>query len=348
MNLQEMNQKEELVNCTFVKTVLMLIVVFFHSIVFWRGGWFDIIEPAESFLPYSILAQWLQSFHVYAFALVSGYLFYYVKYECRGYKNFSKFVKKKAARLLVPYYFISAVWAVPIGIYFFRYGVQDIIRDYIFGYSPNQLWFLLMLFWALIILFFLSDVIRKNAFVAIAAAVLFYGMSIAVGRIGGGYLQISTGCAYVPFLIAGFLIREYEPPLLQKIPVSLWIIGDILLLLGSKVLALKTGAVYTVIGLMGNLLLHMWGALMAFYVLQRLARVISWQENMLFGFLAKRSMVIYMLHQQVIYFALYFMNGRIAPAWLGIVIFLFSIAVSCLLATLLLRFQITRFLIGEK
>ena len=71
MNLQKTNQKEELVNCTFVKTVLMLIVVFFHSIVFWRGGWFDIIEPAESFLPYSILAQWLQSFQVYAFALIS-------------------------------------------------------------------------------------------------------------------------------------------------------------------------------------------------------------------------------------------------------------------------------------
>lgn len=156
---------------------------FFHSIVFWRGGWFGIIEPAESFLPYSILAQWLQSFQVYAFALVSGYLFYYVKYERGGYKNFPEFAKKKAARLLVPYYFISAVWAVPVGICFFRYGVQDISRDYIFGNSLNQLWFLLMLFWALMFLFCMSDVIRKNAFVAIAAAVLFYGMSEKSGCI---------------------------------------------------------------------------------------------------------------------------------------------------------------------
>ena len=31
MNLQEMNQKEELVNCTFVKTVLMLIVVLLNA-----------------------------------------------------------------------------------------------------------------------------------------------------------------------------------------------------------------------------------------------------------------------------------------------------------------------------
>lgn len=99
---------------------------------------------------------------------------------------------------------------------------------------------------------------------------------------------------------------------------------------------------------MENLLLHMWGALMAFYVLQRLARSISWKKNMLFEFLAKRSMIIYMLHQQIIYVALYFMNGRIDPVWLGIAAFLFSMTVSSLLATLLLRFPITRFLIGEK
>ena len=196
---QETYKKDELYNCTFVKTVLMVSVVFFHSIVFWRGGWFDIIEPSQGFLPYKLLAEWLQSFHVYGFALVSGYLFYYVKYERDGYKRFLNFVKKKANRLLVPYLFISVTWAIPIGIRFFHLGMTDVIRDYALGKSPNQLWFLLMLFWALLFLFLVSDIIKKSVVTAIIAAILFYGLSIVVGRIGGVFANIRRMRIYASF-----------------------------------------------------------------------------------------------------------------------------------------------------
>lgn len=192
MSSLETYKKDELHNCTFVKTALMVVVVFFHSIVFWRGGWFNIVLPSKDFLPYKVLAEWLQSFHVYGFALVSGYLFYYVKYEQSGYKSFPIFVNKKMRRLLVPYLFVSVIWAIPIGIYFFHYGIKDIVRDYILGKSPNQLWFLLMLFWASLFLFLVSDIIKRSAVTAIMVAVLFYGSSILIGYIGGGickYLQ---------------------------------------------------------------------------------------------------------------------------------------------------------------
>ena len=71
MMISQEIRKRELDNCTFIKTVLMIVVVFFHSIVFWRGEWFDIIEPVHDFQPYKILAKWLQSFHIYGFAWFS-------------------------------------------------------------------------------------------------------------------------------------------------------------------------------------------------------------------------------------------------------------------------------------
>lgn len=37
-----MNQK--LYNCVFIKSILMLLVILYHSTVFWNGNWFT-VEP---------------------------------------------------------------------------------------------------------------------------------------------------------------------------------------------------------------------------------------------------------------------------------------------------------------
>lgn len=63
-------------NCNFSKTVLMILVVFYHAIDFWTGTWFTCNLVFESkFL--GLLAEYIGSFHIYAFALVSGYIFAY-------------------------------------------------------------------------------------------------------------------------------------------------------------------------------------------------------------------------------------------------------------------------------
>lgn len=63
-------------NCNFSKTVLMILVAFYHAIDFWTGTWFTRNPVFESkFL--GLLAEYIGSFHIYAFALVSGYIFAY-------------------------------------------------------------------------------------------------------------------------------------------------------------------------------------------------------------------------------------------------------------------------------
>lgn len=75
-----MMDERELQNCTFVKTILMILVVAGHALDFWTGEWFTESPVFES--PFcDLLSRWINSFHIYAFALVSGYIFRYIKYE---------------------------------------------------------------------------------------------------------------------------------------------------------------------------------------------------------------------------------------------------------------------------
>lgn len=63
-------------NSVFVKTILMLLVILGHACAFWSGHWFT-ENPAIQSQGLNILYSWVNSFHIFAFALVSGYIFTY-------------------------------------------------------------------------------------------------------------------------------------------------------------------------------------------------------------------------------------------------------------------------------
>ena len=82
-------------NCNFAKTILMVIIIFYHSILFWRGSWFDIIQPTEGSSLLKYTAIWLNTFHVHTFTLISGYIYYNVRYEKQKYNDMKKFIINK-------------------------------------------------------------------------------------------------------------------------------------------------------------------------------------------------------------------------------------------------------------
>lgn len=65
----------ELSNCTFVKSILMITVVLYHSCVFWTGSWFTRESVAIEAPGLEFFSNFLGTFHIYGFALVSGYIF---------------------------------------------------------------------------------------------------------------------------------------------------------------------------------------------------------------------------------------------------------------------------------
>lgn len=133
-------------NCNFAKTVLMLFVVLCHSAAFYGGNWFSACPTSEINTFLALLSSWLGTFHVEGFTLISGYIYYHIKYEKKGYPDFREYIRNKSNRLLIPYVSISLFWVIPIGSIFYSYSFYDVIEKYVLGESPSQLWFLLMLF----------------------------------------------------------------------------------------------------------------------------------------------------------------------------------------------------------
>lgn len=133
----------------------------------------------------------------------------------------------------------------------------------------------------------------------------------------------------------------------MKISVWAWLMMDVLLFVFVQYLAGFDHFLIKIMKLGLNFMLHLVGAIMAFVILQKIANRVRW-ENRYFNFVTKRSMAIYLLHQQVVYFFIIWLNGAIHP-WLHAGInFVGVMMIVLVLSTILQHFKWTRFLIGER
>lgn len=172
--MYDLKQKEEeLKNISFLKTVLMIIIVLYHSIIFWGGSWFT-KNPAQQIVALKWLSEWMNTFHIYGFTLASGYLYAYARHERGKYQSFKAFLQKKATRLLVPYFCVALLWVVPIQCYFIDYTVEELISKYLLATAPSQLWFLIMLFGVSLFFWLFSDVIYINNKLGLTIALIMY------------------------------------------------------------------------------------------------------------------------------------------------------------------------------
>lgn len=357
-----MDKKTTLLNCTFVKTILMLTVILGHSTAFWANDWFTAREPVFAADWLGILSNWLGSFHIYAFVLVSGYIFAY-KMSGGGYTSYGEFLENKARRLIIPYVFVAGVWVVPLSQYFYKWDVEGIIQKYVLCINPSQLWFLWMLFWVFAMVWPLWKWLSGSMIKGSMIALVLYG----VGLVGGHFIPniycIWTAFQYIPFFFIGIQIRVQSEKLenklknidsrhsnrllIEKIPVVLWVMLDLLIfyidwLAGQGKFPIPGMAVMT------GFILHIIGAVMAFVVLQKTASKFAWKENKCFSKLVKCSMPMYLLHQQIIYFLIVVFNGRVNPYINATLNFILSTVISFLISTILIRFKYTRLLVGEK
>ena len=74
MTNKEKTLMEKSENLKFIKIILMLTVILGHSIAFWTGKWFT-NNPQISSASLALVHDWINSFHIYAFTIVSGYIF---------------------------------------------------------------------------------------------------------------------------------------------------------------------------------------------------------------------------------------------------------------------------------
>ena len=160
--------------------------------------------------------------------------------------------------------------------------------------------------------------------------------------------QIWTACKYVVYFYIGMKIRQKGFHFFEKLPVWLLVICDLLFFVASECLfgtehiflkCVKTGI---------NLMLYVCGALLSWKLLQSLAGRFCWKKSKAFSLFSKYSMSIYLFHQQIIYFCIIMLNGRVNPYINAIANCIISIIVSIVIASLLYKCKFLCFLLGEK
>lgn len=334
-------------NCYFVKTVLMLLVVFYHSILFWGGAWLDNQPVIFKSKVLSILAVWFNTFHIYGFTLVSGYIFQYLKYEKDKYQKFLLFIVNKAKRLLVPYAFVAIIWVIPISYALFSYTSKDIIFKYLLCTGPSQLWFLWMLFDIFCFVWIISNWL-KNDFIAIFISCIAWLIGYVCGTRFPNIFCIWTAFNYLPFFILGMKLREKNTCFLYKVPTILFVFMQLVLFVVYQITSSNSTILYRLVNLIALYSAHILGALMSFFVLRWLAEKVDWKNNKLFMMFSKYSMTIYLFHQQIIYVTIIWLNGKVNPYVHSFVNFLVALVLSSFISALLMKFKVTRILIGEK
>ena len=336
--------KTELKNCDAVKTILMLIIVLYHSMVMYAGeGSWAPVQRAEESPIIGHIANWLNSFHIYTFTLVSEYIFYYMKYENGAYQKYIPFVWNKVLRLLVPYVFILVIWVLPVNISF--YGTELMVKKFILGVSPNQLWFLLMLFWVFVIFWPISDFVDRKPIVGGICVCLLYFL----GMFSSSYFCFYRGLKYTIFFYVGFMMRKgnLSSKLLYKIPSIVYILADLILFIALQMLMNNYSIIIKISNIGLEMLTHLFGAISAFVILQRFINCCL-SNNKTIKFLSKHSMVIYLVHQQIIYFLISWFNGVVSPMVLVVINFVFSLVASTMFSVLMHRSRATRVLVGSK
>lgn len=329
----------QLENCTFVRTALMILIVFYHSCVFWTNEWFmagKVIIPSQSL---SLVSRWLNSFHVYCFTLISGYIFYTLKFVHGRYQKYTTFVANKAKRLLVPYVFVSAIWVVPISVWLTGIEWPEILKSYILGEGPSQLWFLLMLFWVFVVIWPLSDYLNKHS---IQGMIIMIGIYLLGRKLSGVVPNIwgfVMALQYEIYFYLGFLIAKRKILINYKNTI-LWLFVSVVLWLTVKRIYLPNA--------LKELLVHATGAIAWFYMLQLILQKSNFGRYGFLRVLANNSMTIYLFHQQLIYISIVCLNGKINPWMHAQVNFMFSLIMSLLISVFLKKNKYIRFLLGEK
>ena len=257
----------------------------------------------------------------------------------------------KMKRLLIPYVFVAVIWVIPISSLFFDWRLTDLMKRYLLCINPSQLWFLWMLFWVFTIVWPLRKVFISDKYLGCLIAIACYCIGVIGNNIIPNVFCIWTAFQYIPFFYIGTRIRVNEEQFKGHIyerPWYFWLTFDVLIFAILHFTGKMSGYGWNVLSVILTFSLHVVGAIMAWTILQMVACRINWKNNYGFKLLKLYSMPMYLFHQQIIYFMIFWLNGKVNPLINAGVNLVIAIIGSSLLSWILMRWKWTRFLIGEK
>lgn len=341
-----MNEKEYLNVCSRLKTIMMILIIVYHSIALWLPeGWFN-QAPAEQNTVFKYTAQWLNMIHIYTFVFVSGYIYSHGRFKLAKYLSFKELIRKKVKRLIVPYILVSLVWCIPMYIFFFRPSIGIVIKNFGLGFSPSQLWFLLMLFFLFIIVYFPSPLLLK--FDLRITSLLSFGIYIIYVVLSSCIslpFQILTSIKFMPFFIMGINFDKYIKENNKTYIVYVYLAINIVLFL--IYCALPGTSIFFKIGKKTlAYFVSLSGILFAVYFISKVNNKKIWSKKY-YLFCENNSFTFYLFHQQIIWIVIYFFNGKIPSICLAILNFGISIIISSILAWGINSCKVLHLIVGK-
>lgn len=217
MAYNSMNRKKILIRpnldeVSFVRPLLILLVILYHSMAIHTGNW-DLPEGVTVITTYKVIGRVSYAFMLESFVFVSGYVWAYQR-ETRGKKEgFFALIQKKAIRLLVPTIIFGLLY-----IFLLENKTPTIIH---LLEGPGHLWFLPMLFECFLISWL---ILYMNMSLRIIIPLLFFiGILIPAGL----PLRLSLTLYYLPFFLLGYYLYNKYDNLYNRIRfgyiIALWI-----------------------------------------------------------------------------------------------------------------------------
>lgn len=336
-------------NCDFIKFVLMIMVVLEHSIAVTNDNWFNLDIHKNNNLHW---VSWtLDQFHIFAFVIISGYIFRYLQVEKNHYPVFGKFIGRKSQRLIVPLLFVSIIWTLPVNAIYFGSSMKEFIWLLIQG--PSQLWFLYMLFGVYLIGWQMSKMFEHRIALIGGGMVVLYFIGILGMRYLPNPFQIWRVFIFLPFFFMGFLLRKMDAKGVEECKGTIirimLVVGGVsgvllLMLMKHYINGVFMGAILIMILFFIRIVL----SVLAFWIIDILAHNVRWKKSKVIGLGISMSMIVYMFHNQFVFIIIHRLYKITDLYSLIVVCFVGSILLSCLVGTILKKFKVTSYLIGEK
>ena len=329
------NNTKRLDNCDFIKTIMMLIIVLYHSVAnpfsYQQKDWIYYFN------------EWLASFHNYTFLFVAGYVFYYLQVECGKYSEFSYFIVRKVERLIIPALFVAVCGWIPVRYFCFSDSLVDLIKRYILVLDANHLWFLWMLFWVFVIFWPLSIFFRENDILGFCVVcLLFAGGGIFGFKVTKAF-QLCTGMMYLSCFWLGYKARQKWLYLFERIPIFIYLTVNVVLYAMMISIDISTPVMHA-LRIAINFPLHMVSAVMMFLLV---FKVFGSGDYKKFSFLSRYTYGVFLFHHPIMYLIVFVMGDWISIEILMLLKFGISLCLSVVLVKIFDRYEDLQWPIGE-
>lgn len=191
-------------NIEFLRCFAVLSLVAWHSLcvyVGWQSYLPDITAAVgHSFLTklYGVLTTrvLMPDANMPLFTVISGFVYAYLRKQGK-YQDTKEFVKRKAKRLMIPYFVIGTLVVFTI--------VDWSPISIVFG-DAHHLWYCAMLFWCFVYIRFFEKIPNYLKLLAILIGVGFQFVLPPYDLLG-----IAKGVKYFPYFVMGYYLVDYLP-----------------------------------------------------------------------------------------------------------------------------------------